>query len=192
MGGLTVLQLLAMNTTSRRLVVLVAVCGFLFLLSACGKQSETSQFPASSSTPDYSAGRRAYDAGDYATAYKIWSTLASQGDTGSQFFLGYLYEMGLGVQRDYGEAIKWYTLSADQNMGDAQARLSRLLMAGLGGPPDYVQAYKWAAISSELGNADAKKTLSELQALMKPAEITEGTRVVQEWKTKRSKLAPKQ
>ena len=145
--------------------------------------------PSGEEVPDYAAGRRAYAAGDYQKAFKIWEPLARQGDNGAQFFVGFLYETGQGVQKNPSEAVKWLSLSADQGMGDAQVRLSRLLYLGLGAPPDRVQAYKWAELSSELGNGDARKVLTELKPIMSEAEVGEGKRLVEEWKTRHAKAS---
>lgn len=157
----------------------------LFLYS-CGNESANSAGKEPETPQDYAAGRRAYDSRDYATAYKIWLPLAKQGDKGAQFWIGFLSESGLGVKQDKTEAVKWYLLSSDQNMGDAQARLCRLLSAGQGAPQDDIQAYKWAEIASELGNADAQKVRDQLKEVMKPAEIKEATRLVDDWKAKHS------
>jgi len=156
-------------------------------LCSCGKSNRNSENPGATATipQDYESGRRAYDAGDYQTAYKIWLPLANQGDNHAQFWIGFLYEVGSGVKLDQAEAVKWLSLSADQGMGDAQARLCRLLMNGQGAPRDYVQAYKWASLGSDLGNPQCKQVQTELERVMKPAEIKEAARLAAEWKAKR-------
>lgn len=173
-----------------KIVIVASIAVGLAFLCSCGKEPQQAVAPADA-PQDYAAGRRAYDAQDYATAYKIWLPLAKEGDKSAQFFLGFLYEAGLGVKQDKAEAIRWFLLSSEQNQGDAQARVSRLLYMGQGAPQDYIQAYKWAEISSELGNTDAQKTRTELQHVMKPAEIKEATALVQQWKDARAKLNTK-
>ena len=59
----------------------------------------------------------AYDRGDYAQALKILRPLATQGNAGAQYNIGFMYASGQGVTQDYKEAVKWYRLAAAQ--GDA-------------------------------------------------------------------------
>jgi TPR repeat protein len=157
--------------------------GLAVLLASCGKEAEKN--PTVGALPqDSAAGRRAYDAGDYQTAFKTWSPLANQGDIGAQFWVGFLYEAGLGVRQDKAEAVKWLLLSSDQGHGDAQARVCRLLFLGQGVPQDYIQAYKWAELGSQIGNPEAQKVRGELQKVMKASEVKEALRLVEEWNKK--------
>ena len=50
------------------------------------------------------AGYDAYKRGDYATAHRIWKSLAEGGNASAQYNLGLLYHHGLGVERQLGEA----------------------------------------------------------------------------------------
>ena len=72
--------------------------------------------------------------------------------------------------------------------GRAGAAFAAALL-GQGAPPDRVQAYKWAELSSELGNGDARKVLTELKPIMSEAEVGEGKRLVEEWKTRHAKAS---
>lgn len=42
-------------------------------------------------------GMTAYERDDYATAMRLWHTLADQGHVEAQFYLGLMYESGRGV-----------------------------------------------------------------------------------------------
>ena len=75
---------------------------------------------------DFAAGKDAYDAGDYATAYAEWLPLARQGNAAAQNSLGVLYDEGRGVVRDLAEAARWFHKAADQGDELAQIRLNRL------------------------------------------------------------------
>src|SRR5690606_37686790 len=55
---------------------------------------------------------RAFQKGDYETAYLLWLPLARDGDLEAQNYLGMLYYLGMGVQKDYHQAVKWYELAA--------------------------------------------------------------------------------
>ena len=72
---------------------------------------------------DYDTPWAAFKRDDYATAFREYSALASNGDAVGQFFLGMMYEKGLGVTQDYREALKWYRQSAEQGHPGAQHSL---------------------------------------------------------------------
>jgi TPR repeat protein len=49
---------------------------------------------------DYDSGNKAYEAGDYATALKIWTPLAEQGLAQAQNNLRLIYARGTGTIQD--------------------------------------------------------------------------------------------
>ena len=82
---------------------------------------------------DFDKGWTAYKRGDYATALRIWTPLAKQGNAGAQVWLGAMYEDGTGVTQDDKTAVKWWRLAAEQ--GSALELLkgmkSRLVTEGI-------------------------------------------------------------
>jgi TPR repeat protein len=56
------------------------------------------------------------------------SVRALQGSNVSQYFLGTLYENGLGVPQDFVEAAKWYRKASDQGNSNAQFSLAEVFM----------------------------------------------------------------
>jgi uncharacterized protein len=132
----------------------------------------------------------AYLKGDYATAERLLRPLAEQGDARAQAGLGMMYETGFGVTQDYLAAAIWYRKAADQGNARAQYNLGILYERGNGVPQDYVQALKWYSLSasrfgsSQLEIADAVKMAStSLAAKMKPAQVEEARKLVQEWQS---------
>jgi TPR repeat protein len=71
-------------------------------------------------------GLRAYDAGDYAVAARIWGALAEEGNAMAQLGLAGLYRQGIGVPRDLVEAYVWFDLAAAQGRRGAQERRHEL------------------------------------------------------------------
>jgi uncharacterized protein len=53
---------------------------------------------------------------DYTQAAAWLNKAAEQGKTGAQYFLGKMYEDGLGVPQDYAEAYFWLDLAASGNV----------------------------------------------------------------------------
>ena len=85
----------------------------------------------------------AYYQGDYVTALREYRPLAEQGDTEAQYYLGQIYESGLGIPQDYKEAAKWFTLAAEQGDLGSQYFLGLMHSKGYGVPKDYVRAHMW-------------------------------------------------
>jgi TPR repeat protein len=94
-----------------------------------------------------------------ATALRLWTPLAEQGDASAQFYLGIAYDQGLGVAQDYNTAVKWYTLAAEQGYADAQYNLGNMYSKGLRVEHDYKTAIKWYTLSAEQGHTKAQLML---------------------------------
>ena len=79
-----------------------------------------------------------------------WRLLANRGVADAQFYLGTLYDLGLGgVRQDFVEAVKWYQLAAEQGDPRAQSSLAFFYIRGQGGVVrDLVQAHKWLSVSA--------------------------------------------
>ena len=63
---------------------------------------------------DFADAVKAYDGGDYATAFAESLEAAKQGDPDAQYMAGFLYLRGQGVRRDLMRAYQWLTLAARQ------------------------------------------------------------------------------
>ena len=114
-------------------------------------------------------GEKAYDAGDYSTAFEIWLPLAEQGDISAQSIIALMYDLGMGVQKNYSESVRWYRNAAEQGHARSQYNLALMYAKGNGVPIDIVTSYMWLLISSGNGNHAAKETLNKLGKL--PLEL---------------------
>ncbi len=101
--------------------------------------------------------QRAYGAGDYAKAAKLFKPLAKQGNALAQTSLGVMYNNGQGVPQDDQEAEKWYRLAAEQGNAVAQSYLGWMYSNGQGVPQDNVLAYMWLNIASATENDSARQ-----------------------------------
>lgn len=61
--------------------------------------------------------------GDVAAAVPLYRALAEKGNVNAQKRLGYLYEVGAGVERDWLKAAEWYSKAADGGDDGAAAVL---------------------------------------------------------------------
>jgi TPR repeat protein len=108
------------------------------------------------------AAYEAYRRGDYATAHRVWKSLAEGGDASAQYNLGLLYHRGLGVERQLGEAARWYGRAAENGDADAQKAIGDLYARGFWGKKNSAKAATWYRKAARQGHAEAKEALRKL------------------------------
>jgi uncharacterized caspase-like protein len=116
----------------------------------------------------------AYDRADYKTALHVWLETAEAGDAQAQYYVGEIYEKGLGVAPDYVQAAAWYRKAADQGLAQAQINLGFLCEKGLGVPQDSRQALEWYRKAT--GVSGVIMLDSEVEAVRQ--ELTEANRKI--------------
>jgi TPR repeat protein len=126
---------------------------------------------------DFQDGWDAYVKKDYKTAHDLWLPLAEQGSSKAQFFLGFMYDFGFGVEQEDSEAMKWYRLAAEQGNSRAQFFVGLMYANGQGVSKDNQEAMKWYRLAAEQGYDEvniinlAKKNVPEaLKILTTDAE----------------------
>lgn len=127
---------------------------------------------------DIDDGQAAYNAGDYATALRLWRPLAEQGNARAQNNLGVMYENGKGVAQDINEAVRWYRLAAVQGYSGAQYDLGLAYAIGRGGVRrDPVRAYMWFSLAAQSLSGDTGTLVAQTRDVfagaMTPAQIDE-------------------
>jgi len=131
--------------------------------------------PASPSKPDehrseekrspsdiesYSAGYAAYQARSYVEALRLFRRCSDLGDQNCMYYLGKMYENGMGVSRDYQEAQSWYRKAANRGYSWALYSIGLLHMTGGPGiPQDCNVAREWFQKAAAAGNAGAQQWL---------------------------------
>lgn len=120
-------------------------------------------------------GIRAYDGGDYETAFKEF--LLSDTEAESQYYLGNMYITGQGVRKNYSAAWGWYLKAAKGNHVEAQLILAQMFEKGQGIPKDWVEAGKWHRKAAEGGNVGSQARLGQmlLVGMGMPRNIYEAT-----------------
>ena len=71
----------------------------------------------------------AYGNKDYKKVYDLAMSISD--DPIAQYYLGYLYEKGYGVNKDYAEALKWYRKAAEYGIEDAKDKVKELKAMGV-------------------------------------------------------------
>lgn len=101
----------------------------------------------------------AYEAGDYATAIKLWRPLAEQGDARSQMVIGIMFEDGDGLVQDYVRAHMWLNLAGAN--GNEEARRSRDRIASQLTQSQIAAAQKLAREGWEKFGGDTARDVAE-------------------------------
>jgi len=114
-----------------------------------------------------------YERGDYATALRLFRTLAAGGKANAQSNLAFMYHMGKGVPQDHAEAVRWYRRSAEQGDADAQYNLGVMYSDGVGAPPDYLEARKWYRKAADRGDPLAQYKLGVMTASGQGAPVND-------------------
>lgn len=138
-----------------------------------------------------SDANRVYETGDYGKAAKLYSPLATGGNSEAQYNLGMMYRAGRGVPRDFKEARKWYLLAAEQGHPLAQFNLGWMYAGGKGVPQNYVQSHMWFNIAIANADSEARKEFivdrDALAASMTAAQIANAQELTKKCTAKKLK-----
>jgi hypothetical protein len=129
-----------------KISILVAVLAAAFV-AAAQAQSMT-----------VSAAMRAYNTGDYQTAYRLLHDAAEAGDPEAEANLGYMYARGQVVVQDERKAIDLYRRSANQGDGEGMNALG--YEYAFGTKHDMSQAVHWFCQAIARGNPRAMNNLA--------------------------------
>ena len=78
----------------------------------------------------FQSGIQVYQAGDMASALKLFIAAAGAGNSKAAVQAGWQYELGKGVSQNLAEAAKWYRKGAEQGNSRGQKNLGALYEAG--------------------------------------------------------------
>lgn len=114
---------------------------------------------------------KAFNNGDYETAFMLWQHRVQHKDNIAQNYLGIHYHLGLGVEQNILKAVEWYELSAKAGNPDAQRNLGSLYESGRLGKRDFEEAYVWLYAAYQQGNKQAAKTLKTISGQLSPGRV---------------------
>ncbi len=125
---------------------------------------------------DFAAAARAYDGGDYATAFAEWRRLAQAGDVMAQTAIADMYRGGTGRAPDLRAALHWYRRAAEAGDAIAQMNLGEMLARGDGARRDDIEAWVWLTRAAGQGNGWAKDEAARIERRMTPEQIAQARR----------------
>lgn len=116
----------------------------------------------SAAASEFDAGVRAYDAGDYESAFQIWLPLAEADDLAAQYNVALLFEHGLGIDPNMDAALGWYIRAAEAGYPTAQVKIGDFYRTGFWGKERLPEALSWYQLAAEQGNETAGEMLALL------------------------------
>ena len=109
----------------------------------------------------FDSGVAAYDSGDHAKAYAIWSGIADQ-DVAAMRNVAMMLRNGQGVKKDPAAAEDMYRRAAEAGLPTAQADLADMLLRGEAGPPNPKAALPLLAAAAAANHPIAQYELAQM------------------------------
>jgi len=104
----------------------------------------------------YQRSIEAFKHKDYELAKKLWLELSDENNNvKAQNNLGFLYNLGMGVEQDYKKSAKWFNKAAAQGNVAAQFNLGQLYEHGYGVEQDHKKAVFWSTKAALQGDNGA-------------------------------------
>src|SRR5260221_5816848 len=110
-----------------------------------------------------------YDRGNYATSLKVWLAEAEKGNVEAEYYVGKIYEGGLGTEPDYKSAASWYGKAAAAGHSASQFSLATFYEKGLGVTADSTKALNLYRSASGLSGNYVIVDSAKYEALEKAA-----------------------
>lgn len=142
-----------------RLALLVLLAGPLAAFNAHGQSAV------------HESALKAYQSGDYASAFEAWKTLADQGDAEAQYAIGVIYFKGEGRDQSLDEAIKWFSSAANAGHVTAMFNLGVAYWEGKGVTQNFTEAVSWWQKAAEKGDPASQYNLGLAHYLGKGAPL---------------------
>ena len=138
---------------------------------------------AGTAQADMETARDLMEAGEFEEARKLFEVYARSGNAEAEEWIGVMYGLGLGVERDDERAFEWYLRASLKGHPGAQSGLGWYYELGRGLPaPDLVRAYLWYALSAIGGDPDALISLEQITPRLTADERARAEILVDDYK----------
>jgi len=121
-------------------------------------------FQADAETVAVQKGVAALKAGAFKSALDDLEPIAKKDNAQAAYWLGRMYEEGLGVKQNADTAITWYRKAAEGGWAAAKLQLGEIYFKGTEELQDFKKARKWLEQAARDGNARAQLDLGRLYA----------------------------
>lgn len=132
-----------------------------FLLCALASHSVLAQSTTEKLKATFDSGVAAYDAGDYPTAFRLWSSIDDD-DVAAMRNVGIMLRKGQGVPKNPKAAEDMFERAADAGLPTAMADLADMLLKGEAGPPDPERALPLLQAAASANHPVAQYELGQM------------------------------
>ena len=117
-----------------------------------------------------SEGEKLFKAGKYHQAINFYMKPDAQKDPDVLNRIGYMYNHGMGVEKNEKVGAEWYRKAAEMGYAKSQYNLGQCYLEGDGVPKDAKEAIKWFRMAAEQGYANAEYQMGYLTVKGKGTE----------------------
>ena len=141
-----------------------------------------SVFLSQTTKADISLARQAYEYGDYQTAHREFSILATAGDGIASYYLAFMYYQGQGIEQNLEQAFQYFQQAALTGYPPAQDTLAYFYNHGLGTDKDSMRAYVWYSLASANGIFLAESIKHQLGNNLSQRQMVQADDMIREYK----------
>ena len=105
---------------------------------------------------------KAFDKAEYETAYPEMMALASEGNPEAAYYMGKMYQEGLGVEADVTKALQYFEQADKGFYSNATVQLGKMALAGKGMAQNKDLGIQYLKKAAYAGNGDAMFELGKL------------------------------
>jgi TPR repeat protein len=135
----------------------------LMLLLLCLITAATTVHAAPRS-PGVQEGIAAYKSGAFAIALQRFEPLTKAGNPEAAYWMGRMYQDGLGVKKDVDKAVTYFKQAAKKGWRDADLRLGEIYFHGTDVIQNFALARKWLERAAYSGDPLAQRDVGKLYA----------------------------
>ena len=120
---------------------------------------------------EFKMGEKAGKSGNLAQAAYRFKCSANEGYAPAQFYLGLMYQKGLGVKQNDENAFEWFENAAEQGYPASQHNLGLMYSSGRGTKKDIIYGHMWLSLSVAQGVMRGKKHIIALEKKMNTYQL---------------------
>lgn len=139
-----------------------ALTAVMFVVLLMGALAAAPQSHAATKDAAVKQGLAAFDAGDFNAALKKFQPAAKAGNAEAAFWIGRIYEDGLGVKKNTNTAVGWYEKAAKGGRTDAKLQLGEIYFQGTEELQNFKKAAKWLGEAAHDGSVRGQRDLATL------------------------------
>ncbi|EGQ8471296.1 MULTISPECIES: tetratricopeptide repeat protein [Vibrio] len=125
-----------------------------------------------------------YNIVNYKEAIQKYYSAVNEGSSVAMGKIGYMYQYGLGCDKNIDKAIEWYSVGVKYNDPYSQFGFAQLYRDDENGMMNLIEAFKWSYWAKKNKHPDAEKQFKEISGKLTKKDIDKALRSAQSYKVK--------